>query len=364
MLYLTVVNQKEKNMTQTEQRTPVSHRIEAQSSADSMTFTPESYQPDVHDQVLDDLLAPPQTERPSPDSLIDSFQTRNPDFMEKTATILNPRNPSNKDSGKVTLGLTAVAFATIANLVTAGGAGQDDSDKQQVDNRSVVSVNSNKILPDLGDPTSTVIEIENLVSTTREQLTQQQLGWIEPQVTHEIKDNLTTMIPYYKKAEEVTGLNWKLLAGAHYRENNNDPRYSLFAGELLGTENPDFGDIKPADIEKNVIAAAKLYLSNAMDFYGIDASLPMTDEEIKYSLLAYNRGHIYADQDASPELSAYVMNLFNSPNFMRWSNDINLENHSRRGEIDRKIGAYPFYLYVTFLENNAFADLPGFTLHA
>ncbi len=281
--------------------------------------------------------------------------------------IIPPPSPNTVKklvAGAVLLGIGAGAL----NL-TSGSAAQDTTPEEQPAASTIV-VNNNDMLPDLKAPANEIINIDAPVNSAtkveqqtpiNEGITQEQMEWIAPQVNKQVKENLTVMIPIYKRVQEVTGLDWKLLASAHYRENNNDPRYSVHAGELLGTTNVDFGDIKPVEIEENAISAAKLYIRNAKNYYGIDATKPMTDEEIKLSLLSYNRGHKYKDINASPELSAYVMNMYHGAEFMKWSNDIRLENHSKKGEIDKKIGAYPFWLYLQDAEGNDFVAFPGLT---
>ncbi len=133
------------------------------------------------------------------------------------------------------------------------------------------------------------------------------------------------MRPVYEAVEKETGVPWKFMAAIHYREGSNSPGSSMFAGEKLGTTNPDFGDVKGTDIFSNGIKAAQHFIGNAKSVYGVDVRPDMSDTELAAAFLAYNRGSMYRNakrfigHEMTPDQSPYVMNGLDEQHVdMRW----------------------------------------------
>jgi hypothetical protein len=116
--------------------------------------------------------------------------------------------------------------------------------------------------------------------------------------------------PIYEQAAEETNMPWYIIAAIHYEEANNDPDKSAFAGETLGTPNPDgqgVNGVAPADQLENYKAALKHARAMGEWVYGTKINKDTKDlEKIGEDLLAYNRGTIYKDAGLSPEDSPYA----------------------------------------------------------
>lgn len=133
------------------------------------------------------------------------------------------------------------------------------------------------------------------------------------------------MRPVYKAVEKETGVPWKFMAAIHYREGSNNPKSSMYAGEELGTRNPDFGNVMETDIFRNGVGAAKHFIENAKVVYGIDVRPDMNQLELAFAFLAFNRGSMYRNaikhigREMSPAESPYVMNGVDEAHMnMRW----------------------------------------------
>ncbi len=129
----------------------------------------------------------------------------------------------------------------------------------------------------------------------------------------------------YDEIEKETGVPWMMMAGLHYREASNRPDGSMFAGEKIGGTNPDHGDVKGTSLLENGIKAAKHFIDGAARIYGITVRPDMTDEELVYALLAFNRGSMYKNaidyigREMNPDESPYVYNGLDEPHLnMHW----------------------------------------------
>lgn len=122
------------------------------------------------------------------------------------------------------------------------------------------------------------------------------------------------MMPVYEAVEEETGVPSAYMAALHYREGSNSPTSSMYAGEKLGTTNPDHGDVKGTDIFTNGVKAAEHFKRNAKVVYGVEVRADMPDNELAFAFLAYNRGSMYKNaedyigREMHPDESPYVMN--------------------------------------------------------
>ncbi|MEI6237186.1 MAG: hypothetical protein WCP03_01115 [Candidatus Saccharibacteria bacterium] len=116
--------------------------------------------------------------------------------------------------------------------------------------------------------------------------------------------------PLYEQAAEKTNMPWYLLAAIHYEEANSSSKLSVFAGETLGSANPDGQGVDgyaPADQLQNYIAALKHARAMGEWVYGTKINKDTKDlSKIGECLLAYNRGTIYKSAGLSPEDSPYV----------------------------------------------------------
>ncbi len=122
------------------------------------------------------------------------------------------------------------------------------------------------------------------------------------------KKNIDIMRPVYEKAAAKTKIPWEYLAALHYRESNNTPGTSVFAGEPLGSSNPDgVGDTGGTDAVANAVKAAEHFIGNAKGVYKVDPTKDQSFEDLQKAFVAYNRGYIYQRGGVSPDKSAYVM---------------------------------------------------------
>lgn len=144
---------------------------------------------------------------------------------------------------------------------------------------------------------------------------------------------IDAMRPIYEAVEHETGVPWMFMAAIHYREGSNRPDASMYAGERLGTKNPDFGDVKGSDIFRNGIMAAEHFKRNAKTVYGIDIHKDMHTIELACAFLAYNRGSMYRNAsrvigtEMSPDQSPYVMNGYDEQHLeMTWPAQGNYDN--------------------------------------
>jgi hypothetical protein len=162
------------------------------------------------------------------------------------------------------------------------------------------------------------------------------------------------MRPVYEAVEQQTGVPWKYMAALHYREGSNRPEASMYAGERLGTKNPDFKHVMESDIFQNGVGAARHFIANAKAVYGVEVTKDMTEQSLAYAFLAFNRGSMYKNaqkhigREMTPDESPYVMNgLDDSHMNMRWPNAGSYSGSSRdwgepqsvRGKHNSPLGA-------------------------
>jgi hypothetical protein len=158
--------------------------------------------------------------------------------------------------------------------------------------------------------------------------------------------------PIYQEAAEIVGIPWQIAAALHYREANNNPKCSMWAGELLGTKNPDDGEIKPTNKKDNYVSALRHFLDMANEVYGIKLE-DLQGPEIDFDVLCasgtgYNRGHKYERGDMSYTLCPYSTNGLPKDKFlnMRWptkggrfaNGNTYGETSSLAGELEQRAG--------------------------
>lgn len=308
---------------------------------------------------------PPYTPRPDEEL---SFTDQNPDFG--TLRYYNPLNQEIRGRNKhrplilAGLGLTAVLTAArLAPEIAEHWNPEEPAPESPANNEIIVS-DSEEQAVELKSPSETVINIEasrEPIMSAEKYLNEQQTLTAErvlreqtPDVMRYIEENM----PLYIIAAEQTGVDWKIIATIHYREGDNNPNQSLWAGENLGEENPDNpGEVKPFDLQENVISAAEHFVNMAWWKYRIKADEPLTEDQIDLAFLAYNRGETYKNNGAGPQDTPYVYNYFNG-NQMSWPSSLVLEGrNSQRGELDEKLGSKLMLNYLRDQENNLTSDL-------
>ena len=116
--------------------------------------------------------------------------------------------------------------------------------------------------------------------------------------------------PLYEQAAAETDMPWQVIAAIHYEEANNDPNMSAFAGETLGSPNPDGQGVNgyaPTDQLKNYIAALEHVRAMGKWVYGTKIDKNTKNPDIlKKGFAAYHRGTIYKDAGLKPEDNPYV----------------------------------------------------------
>lgn len=129
---------------------------------------------------------------------------------------------------------------------------------------------------------------------------------------------INALKPMYEQAGQERDVAWSVLAAIDYRENNNDPNRSALSGEPIGATNPDSGAVTSSKLD-SLQRAAEHVKAMASSVYGLTLTAAAGGEEVKKAFLAYNRGYIYQRVDASPDLSPYVLNQYDSAHVdMRW----------------------------------------------
>lgn len=145
--------------------------------------------------------------------------------------------------------------------------------------------------------------------------------------------------PTYESAAKQVGLPWQVIAALHYRESGNNPSRSVFAGENIGSINPDHGDIRGQTIEENLVQGAEFLKGMAKSVYGVELGLNPTKTELTKAFVAWNRGYMYARVNQSVETSPYAMNGLDQAHLhMTWPNTV-AEPQSTRGLPNAQLGA-------------------------
>ena len=129
---------------------------------------------------------------------------------------------------------------------------------------------------------------------------------------------INALKPMYEQAGAEKDVAWSVLAAIDYRENNNDPNRSALSGEPIGATNPDNGAVTGSKLD-SLQRAADHVKAMASSVYGVTLTASSGGDDVKKAFLAYNRGYIYQRVDASPDLSPYVLNQYDSAHVdMRW----------------------------------------------
>lgn len=155
----------------------------------------------------------------------------------------------------------------------------------------------------------------------------------------EFRPKIDRMMPVYEEVEKLTGIPRQILAAIHYRESGNDPNRSVWAGELLGSVNPDQDVVKSPEITENARSAAEHFRMMAKAVYGLDMGMNNTVEEYKKGLLSYNRGSMYVDAGQNINDSPYINRCLREEYVnMIWP-DSKAEPASVRGYANSALGA-------------------------
>ncbi len=159
----------------------------------------------------------------------------------------------------------------------------------------------------------------------------------------------------YQEIEKQTGVPWQLMAALHNREGGNRSDASMFAGEKIGSINPDHDTPIGSSLLENGINAAEHFKLMSNSIYGVEVSSNMTNEQLQYAFLAYNRGNMYKNakdyigREMTPQESPYVMNGLVGYENMLWPNKGNYsksnsrdswgEPNSVQGKPNKQLGA-------------------------
>lgn len=167
--------------------------------------------------------------------------------------------------------------------------------------------------------------------------------------------NIDALRSAYEEVEARTGVPWEALAAIHYREANNAPDRSMWAGEKLGSVNPDHGDVKSSDLVENGVEAAESLKGFAAKAYGVEVGPNMDADDLKYLFLTHNRGYMYKNaskyigRELSADESPYVMNGVAGFEDMHFFERGSLskgwgEPESVQGKADSRPGALAIYI--------------------
>lgn len=142
----------------------------------------------------------------------------------------------------------------------------------------------------------------------------------------QFRTRIEELKPIYLEIEKQTGVPWQFMAALHYREGGNRPDASMFAGEKIGSVNPDNDTVVGTSLLENGIKAAEHFKSNALKVYGVKITPDISDSDLMFAFLAYNRGNMYKNaskyigRKMQPEESPYVMNGLVGFENMHWPN--------------------------------------------
>ena len=173
-------------------------------------------------------------------------------------------------------------------------------------------------------------------------------------LSDKLLDRLQQLYPLYKQAERKTQVNWKILAGIHYRES----RLGLDPG-AKGNELQFYGDLKKratGDLGKDLVEAGKILQEKAAKgFYSSKAKKwlvprvsPLREdqsdgENVRTAVFLYN-GPIYRTRAApgapAYDRSPYVLNRLDSEH---WDMDLYRGKNAKSvWGIDHRLGVIPF----------------------
>lgn len=338
-------------MTITEQETtPLSRRLPPPDlfpldpTSNSFGNLPEYKQPVVG------LEAPSNLDDPAEHKdIIDKIIGRNPDLYNNPAAFFNPLNRElvgNRDRLKTLVGLGVVGAVALSGVIDANESSSAEQ-QENIPTNEVIMDRDIDYLPE--DPKDMTIEIETSkehnLSDEQKRRVEAQLESYDPKALEYIE----ILMPTYEAVEQETGVNRFLLAALHYREGGNSLERSAVSGELLGTPNYDDKKIHGTNNFDNIVILADKIKENAR-LYSLDPTNIENEEQLKYIMLAHNRGHRYKDYDLPPELSTFVMNFLNNEESMDYINHP-AEPKGTRGLGSNQVGALPMLLYLEDLHS-------------
>jgi lysozyme family protein len=214
-----------------------------------------------------------------------------------------------------------------------------------------------KSLAGSGDnPNKNPEKIEHVHKTKQEKQKKVEIPYAGYELSKSTEKQLKAQLPkieelrsLYEQAAEKTNMPWYLIAAIHYEEANNDPNLSAFAGEALGSINPDGQGVNgyaPADQLQNYVAALKHARAMGEWVYGTEIDEETKDLSIigKY-LLAYNRGTIYEDAGLRPQDSPYVYSGLSKDG--KEYSCIFPDADPLAGRLDQRPGALAVIIYLT-----------------
>lgn len=160
------------------------------------------------------------------------------------------------------------------------------------------------------------------------------------------------LLPQYRKIAEQSDTPLEVVIALHYREAGNSADRSFWAGEPLGSRNPDWGDIKPVDFIENGVSAMQHLRAMALHTYGIRITgsqnfiRDIDDTTLAKIFVAYNRGSMYQKAHESELNSPYAVNgLTESMLHMTFPSGT-AEPKAMRGKPDNNLGAVPLVRYL------------------
>lgn len=252
----------------------------------------------------------------------------------KARRLLREKDKQKSSRRNRLLGYTSVLLATGALLVGTAG-------------KSLAESGSN--------PTANPKKIEQIYKPKQEKQNKIEIPYAGYELSKSVTKQLDAQLPIieslkplYEQAAAATNMPWYVIAAIHYEEANNDPNMSAFAGEVLGTKNPDgqgVNGVAPIDQLENYKAALKHARMMGEDVYGIEINSKTQDIKILEKVfLAYNRGWIYKNNGLSPKDSPYVYSGL-SKNGKDFSN-IFPDVDSLAGRVDERPGAMAVVVYL------------------
>ncbi len=160
-----------------------------------------------------------------------------------------------------------------------------------------------------GNPVKKTEAIENKskIENLNKKVNQKNYEWFMEEYKSILTDKNEMQI--YKDAEAKTGTDRKIIMAFDDRECNLSPNHSTMSGELIGEENPDSHVTYGTKLE-SAIAAGNHIRYMAKLVYGIEmqSGMELSDKDLIKVSVAFNRGDIYKEAGADPELSPYGTN--------------------------------------------------------
>lgn len=165
--------------------------------------------------------------------------------------------------------------------------------------------------------------------------------------------------PEYRAATEGSDIPWEMFAAIHYREARNSPNHSIFAGEPIGSTNPDRGGVQGTTLQEN-FALALDFLYTKMAVYGdqINPADGFNEDELARAFISWNRGGYYiwgapdrpeyGTANFDPYLSPYVSAGLDAahPIDMPYPDDLSEPAGIRGTNSNSGLGALVIYLLL------------------